>query len=567
MFCRFCGKTLEDNARFCRFCGKRLDGEAVRKVNNKIEPSKPEMEKKTLVSKAAKIPSITIKQLNSKQRRLITSACVLVIGLCLIGITQNRDRYEWEYEENSYFANLDSSGGSSNGNNVVDKSEDISFGNNITDSGDNSNRKESSQSGTNSNSDSGTYSVKSVIDGSALTTEPGMVSMITRRDLYSQKMANANLLLPNLETWSGGKFMSRGAYRQSEGWYKEVFVYEKTSDLQLIDSYLSLLGQYGVSHNAGINYVYGTTDNVTTYECFYSGNAGITKGSTIGFNGGYSDISINVWDCFASTRTVDILYPIDVAFADTGERNSGSNVSATTDPVTTTLKVATEFNYDENENHEFKISGWSKEPATSNFIKLIFNPSAYKTGDTFTKSDFDAQASAGANALYKVGFISSDVANYGTDTFELDLAEVYRSSDVGIEDIRVEVIEKSDSITVLHYYIKTNSDMEYGYFEGLLATEGSAGAYVESDGGLDSNWSPSTARECSSCGGSGKKVCSDCGGSGRERCTRCSNGSVHDGLNGGTKDCLHCQGGWAKCNTCNNRKTVDCPRCNNGVIY
>lgn len=562
MFCRFCGKTLEDTATFCRFCGKRLDGTSPVKI-----PRETEISKAQKISKLSEITKMTNATLSSKHRRLITSACVLVIALCLMGIIQNSNRYEYDYEANSYFANLDSSGGSNNGNNVVDKSEDISFGNNITDTTDNSNREEESWNETSNNSSSGTYSVKSIIDGSTLSTEPGMASMITKRDLYSQKMANANLLLPNLETWSGGKFMSRGSYRQSEGWYKEVFVCANTNDLQLIDSYLSLLGQYGVSHNAGKKFEYGTTDNVATYECFYDGNASITKGSTIGFNGGYSDISMDVWDCFAQTKNVDILYPADVAFVDTGERSSGSNVSATTDPVITTLKVATEFNFDENNNHKFTISGWSKEPANTNFINLIFNPSAYKTGDTFTKSDFDSQATAGANALYKVGFISSDVANYGTNTFELDLPAAYRSSDVGIEDIRVEVIEKSDNITVLHYYIKTNSDMEYGYFEGLLATEGSAGAYVESDGGLDSNWSPSTARECSSCGGSGKKVCSDCGGSGRERCTHCSNGSVHDGLNGGMKDCLHCQGGWAKCNTCNNRKTVDCPRCNNGVIY
>jgi len=557
MFCRFCGKNLENNATFCRFCGKRLDGTSSVKI-----PRKTEISKVPKISKLSEIIKLENVTLSSKHRRLLTSACVLVIGLCLIGIIQNRNRYDWDYEENSYFANLDSSGGSSNGNNVAEKSESISFGSNTTDSG---NRQEVSQSETSSNSGSGTYSVKSIIDGSTLSTEPGMVSLITKRDLYSQKMANANLLLPNLETWSGGKFMSRGSYRQSEGWYKEVFVCENINDLQLIDSYLSLLGQYGVSHNAGKKFEYGTTD-MTTYECFYDGNAAITKGSTIGFNGGYSDISMDVWDCFAQTKNVDILYPADVAFVDTGERSSGSNVSATTDPVITTLKVATEFNFDGNNNHKFTISGWSTEPASSNFINLIFNPSAYKTGDIFTKSDYDSQASAGANALYKVGFISSDVANYGTDTFELDLPAAYRSSDVVIEDIRVEVIEKSDSITVLHYYIKTNSDSEYGYFEGLLATEGSAGAYVESDDNLDINWSPSTARDCTYCGGSGKKTCSDCGGSGREKCTRCSNGSIHDGLNGGMKDCLSCQGGWAECNTCYNRKVLDCPYCNNGVI-
>ena len=277
MFCRFCGKTLEDTATFCRFCGKRLDGTSPVKI-----PRKTEISKAQKISKLSEITKMTNATLSSKHRRLITSACVLVIALCLMGIIQNNNRYEWDYEENSYFANLAESGGSSNGNNVAEKSESIDFGSNTTESG---NQQEVSQSETSSNSGSGTYSVTSRIDGSTLSVKPGQCATLYKHAKYAEGDGRASLQLPEMEAYSQGVFLRTNCNVDSDGHYKYSYVAKNcTRDkcLDIMKKYHDLLADYSVNVTLETDY-----KEFTSYSEWYGGDyvggASITSNSVTSY--------------------------------------------------------------------------------------------------------------------------------------------------------------------------------------------------------------------------------------------------------------------------------------------
>lgn len=43
MFCKYCGKKIDDDSVFCRFCGKKINGDKVKENDheNTYEPCEP----------------------------------------------------------------------------------------------------------------------------------------------------------------------------------------------------------------------------------------------------------------------------------------------------------------------------------------------------------------------------------------------------------------------------------------------------------------------------------------------------------------------------------------------
>ena len=94
MFCRYCGKNVEDGATFCRFCGKKFGESNPLKKISKVPYAMAEG------MKGKKGDGL---QLTAKTRRLLTTICVMVIGVCLIGMVREDDSDDY-YNYNNYFA-------------------------------------------------------------------------------------------------------------------------------------------------------------------------------------------------------------------------------------------------------------------------------------------------------------------------------------------------------------------------------------------------------------------------------------------------------------------------------
>ena len=84
MYCKYCGKQIDDNSQFCKFCGKKLV--ETKKVS--IEFTKPNIDVHTQLNKTL---SFWGKLKNNKKNKHYFLAIIvgIIFGFFSIGITQS----------------------------------------------------------------------------------------------------------------------------------------------------------------------------------------------------------------------------------------------------------------------------------------------------------------------------------------------------------------------------------------------------------------------------------------------------------------------------------------------
>lgn len=228
---------------------------------------------------------------------------------------------------------------------------------------------------------------------------------------------------------------------------------------------------------------------------------------------------------------VSFRYPPEVAFSFNGDRQTYYSC----------LDTETEYKK-ENGANKFIIKGWGK--TADDFIILNFNDEVYKSGDIITMDDLVQQKNAGENALCFISIFSPLVS--GDRVVGIVDAEDFTES-------RIEILEKSDCVTTIHYHFEVLNYSSRYILEGVVAAETADGttsnAEDRSGNSFDSNedldFSVEEKKEkiCTFCNGSGKVICSFCGGDGYEQCDLCGGiGHYYDSYDELDLLCKGCDG-------------------------
>lgn len=237
------------------------------------------------------------------------------------------------------------------------------------------------------------------------------------------------------------------------------------------------------------------------------------------------------------------------------------------DPEYSSLKMFANPKF-ERGKYYFRITGWGDYD--NDYINLVFVPEAIQAGDILSKSDFEAQAKAGANFMY---FVHIDGTSLGTGDI---MITPMPASDMDAAE--VEILANDDSCLAFSFYFEASKGSNHYIIEGIFAygSDGysNAGSYGDAGGADISTGTVYTGSDqCTSCHGTGKKVCSYCSGAGFKLCGKC------DGA--GQLKCHSCGGegtyisyGYGTstvhtCTTCYGRGVVTCTAsgCNKGKIY
>ncbi|MBP3577546.1 MAG: SH3 domain-containing protein [Lachnospiraceae bacterium] len=407
------------------------------------------------------------------------------------------------------------------------------------------------------------YTVKSS-SGLEMSVKPGFAATVTTRTKYAETKEQAKLLLPDLETWSGGQFFRSSAGEKDT--YKTIYYHadklNKEDSMALLSAYFDLLAEYEVYVNVNETYSKFGGYYYEWHDMDYTGNVSITEGAVTS----YDDLpcDLNGWYSFEGFGDViyGINYPKEAGFVDTGERYTGKTEKLN-DIEMLQNTSAPRYTITSNGLDSFKVSGWGWD--SEDYVLIYLHPDLYEKGDVFTLQDFAAQADAGdgrLNALY----VQAEDIGKGEWSYE-NLFQPNKDNIDKFTSVRVEIIEKTDALIVINYVIKMRSDFGDDYvLEGLFAvkTENvavSSGGSSSSSSGSSSIGIPSfnTTSDCIYCEG-GYEKCIVCHGKGYYTCGVCKGvGSVsHYGY---TSDCscdrgkvrctaFGCVNGYKKCNIC-----------------
>lgn len=237
------------------------------------------------------------------------------------------------------------------------------------------------------------------------------------------------------------------------------------------------------------------------------------------------------------------------------------------DPEYSSLKMFANSKF-ERGKYYFRITGWGDYD--NDYINLVFVPEAIQAGDILNKSDFEAQAKAGANFMY---FVHIDGTSLGTGDI---MITPMPASDMDAAE--VEILANDDSCLAFSFYFEASKESNHYIIEGIFAYGSggysNAGSYGGAGGADISTGTVYTGSDqCTSCHGSGKKVCSYCSGAGFKLCGKCDGaGQVKCHSCGGEGTYISYGYGTSTvhtCTTCYGRGVVTCTAsgCNKGKIY
>lgn len=386
------------------------------------------------------------------------------------------------------------------------------------------------------------YAVTSVINGSVIQAEKGKSSFVVSEQRYVRVKETSTSFLPDLAAWSGGA-VTASSVTEENGQKTQYFFADNSTDLAIAEEYLMMLSQnYGVVYSEPD----GISDVVSDYTVW---NLTFPEGS--GTMSRYTSLSSNF---------VSLEYPAAIGLIDTGARQGGETV-AVEDVKIDTNTVLADYERDADGYDVFRMKGWNSDESI--MIKLY--ASEYEKGDVFTLEDFKNQVDAGDSAILSC-FVTAERV-FGT-AFSMGPSDSYADR---YTEVRVEVLDKTESVIVLYYYFLMNDEAGDLYaYEGVVAAEAAQASGGNENGNMDASDTVTVPAysgndRCSYCQGRGYEIgnCIRCHGTGGVDCTYCMAGLV---------DCTKCGGrgtiydmvsnSETECFTCHHSGKVDCWKCN-----
>ena len=396
------------------------------------------------------------------------------------------------------------------------------------------------------------YSVTSVINGSVLQADIGKSSYVVSEEHYVSVKESSSVFLPDLDAWSGGA-LKASSITETDGMKTEYFFTDISSDLELADEYLAMLSaDYGVTYSEPSQIGDYFTSYVEWNLTFPEGTGKLAKYDSL------------------SSQFVSFEYPAEIGLIDTGTRQSGENVTVEDKSIESNTVLAS---YERNQNgyDDFTVMGWD----SSESIRIRLYPGEYEKGDVFTLEDFKSQANAGNSATMNCYIASERIFE---TAFEMAPYDSYADR---YSEVKVEILDKTDSVTCIYYYFLMNDMFGDLYeYEGIIAAEtGNSSAEVTTGDNSDGDVSIPAytgSEKCSNCQGRGDEIgnCVRCNGTGSIDCTYCTaglvdctkcggRGTTYDMVSNSETECYNCHySGKVDCWKCNGTGGLTCTNCN-----
>lgn len=418
------------------------------------------------------------------------------------------------------------------------------------------------------------YTVKDSSGKYEMSVKPGFASTVTKETKYAATAEQAKLLLPDLEAWSEGKFI-RSEVAEHDTYtalYYHAPTMSKEDSLAMLEEYYKLLEGYGVYKNIT------QTSSLYSYyyewqDMDYTGNVSITENAATSYDELPCDLS--GWYSYEGFGDIayGIEYPEEIGLTDTGERYGGKAVKITKTEILENTSMP-EYTVTESGLDCFKITGWGWEE--TDYVEICLHPDLYEKGDVFNLKDFAAQADAGSGKLNSFTVRSMRIGR--EDWLYKNVILPNKEKIHMYSSIRVEIVEKSETVTVIQYVAKIRNVYGDDYvLEGLFAVK--TGEEVSAGSSASERESVSIGIgevRCTSCRGTGVREnncircrskgeidCSYCSGDGEVDCTKCGgDGRIWDALNGEDAQCSSCYGsGDKRCTKCSGTGDVNCTSC------
>ena len=388
-------------------------------------------------------------------------------------------------------------------------------------------------------------------NGETLSAVPGFAKVMCTCDYTGTEREDASIYIPSIESFTNGEYKTNEE-TFADDHYERDFTCDQVSDGAFVEDYIAdLVSNCGFTLEKTLD----MSNNQKVYLLNYEGE--IAHGADDWLGTDY-DLSIMFYNG-ADSSGVCFRYPAEVTFAYDG------------DSQTYYTCVDTEAEYKkENGTSIFTIANWGT--AYDDYIYLDFDDEAYQAGDIITLDDLAQQENVGEDPLCKVSVWGPLVS--GEPGVGIVNADKFTNGSI-------EILEKSDSVTAIHYYFEVPNHASTYTLEGVVAAKTSDGATGDfedgsendlgNDLGNDSSGSNGPAfsvddkQSCTFCGGSGMTTCHTCGGDGYEQCPNCyGSGKYYDSVMGMYKTCGRCNG---KCSIpCSNSQCVNgqvtCDYCN-----
>lgn len=357
------------------------------------------------------------------------------------------------------------------------------------------------------------------LTGQELSASPGESVGIFQ--VINRIHTEASFLIPDPETWSGGK-LYRASYGESEFepdsmWYSYER-HDKQTDMQeYVEAYRDLLEELGFEVRE---------ERVLRSTAYYAAKDDL------------GEVYFRVLDSIKFY----IQFPNNFAFEIENETEIlPFNVAAT----------FAEHDYGSPDDI-FSVQGIDGTEGGGS-IHFYFDPNNYQTGDVIDTDDFLSQTNAGSSAKYHINFHSSLASTKKYSTLKNEIYIIEGSQDY-FNNIQVEILEKDTNHVAIYYYVEIDPESERQFaVEGIINC--ASGSDEEDITAFTENG------ECKNCNGKGYKTCTRCGGDGNVTCSLCGgDGKRYNVLTKKTDDCHRCIRGKENCSNCENGR-VKCKVC------
>lgn len=312
----------------------------------------------------------------------------------------------------------------------------------------------------------------SQIDGGEIEAyASSSVSRMLRTEQMGTWGNESAIYVPNMYYWSKKNAMI--SYKSTYNETTWTHAYEYSGSIAqvkyMVDKYVELLKQYDFACTDISDTLVMGYNIMREYRLEYTGSEKVSKNGIVWsyYDDTYTDAKIFIYQpSYADKISISFEMPKEITVKDTGERMDG-----------TTEEVShTEFAEYTSENSYFIKWGDDDSYTTyafgndEEYIDIKITTGTYETGDVFRYEDYKLGNHIQCTIL-SYDIVQHEISNY------IDNERNYSM----IKDFYVEVLERTDKVHALYYYIQCEGKTENFALEGIFVEDNS----IEREAKLD----------------------------------------------------------------------------------